>query len=46
MIASDIKRPIELYCDAGSGLLINSDKDIPDYALITPDSFYDLPEET
>lgn len=46
MIASDKNRPIELYCDAGSGLLINSDKNIPDYALITPDSFYDFPEET
>ena len=46
MIASDKKRPIELYCDGGSGLLISSDKNNPDYALITPDSFYNFPVET
>ena len=26
--------------------MINSDKNNPDYALITPDSFYHFPEDT
>ena len=46
LIASDRNRPIELYCDGGSGLLISSDRNNPDYALITPDSDYQFPAET